>query len=67
MTEQTAIVPHPGGRWQQSLAPGGAAAVPVATLSPQPVPVTGFLMAALVVATTVAARRVAMAPAHSGP
>jgi low temperature requirement protein LtrA len=59
--------PLHGGRWQQSLAPGGAAAVLVATLSPEPVLLTGFLMAALVVATTVAARRVAMAPAHQGP
>jgi hypothetical protein len=59
--------PLHGGRWLQSLAPGCAAAVLVATFSPEPVLVTGFLMAALVVATTVAARRVAMAPAHHGP
>jgi low temperature requirement protein LtrA len=59
--------PLPGGRWQQSLAPGSAAAVLVATFSPLPVLVTGFLMAALVVATTVGARRVAMAPARHRP
>jgi low temperature requirement protein LtrA len=59
--------PLHGGRWHQSLAPGCATAVLVATFSPEPVLVTGILMAALVVATTVAARRVAMAPAHQGP
>jgi low temperature requirement protein LtrA len=59
--------PLHGGRWHQSLAPGCAAAILVATFSPLPVLVTGLLMAALVVATTVAARRVAMAPAHQGP
>jgi low temperature requirement protein LtrA len=59
--------PLHGGRWQQSLAPGCAAAVLIATFSPEPVLLTGFLMAALVVATTIAARRVAMAPAHQGP
>jgi low temperature requirement protein LtrA len=59
--------PLPGGRWQQSLAPGCAAAVLVATFSPSPVLMTGFLMAALVVATTFTARRVAMAPTHHAP
>jgi len=59
--------PLHGGLWRQSFAPGCAAAVLVATLSPEPVLVTGFLLVALVVATTVVARRVAMAPAHPGP
>jgi low temperature requirement protein LtrA len=59
--------PLHGGRWQQSLAPGCAAAVLAATFGPEPVLVTGFLMAVMVVAATIAARRVAMAPAHHGP
>ena len=49
--------PLHAGRWHQSLAPGGAAAVLLATFSPAPVLVTGLLMTALVVATTVATRR----------
>jgi low temperature requirement protein LtrA len=49
--------PLHGGRWHQSLAPGGAAAVLIVTFSPEPVLVTGLLVTALVVATTVAARR----------
>jgi hypothetical protein len=49
--------PLHGGRWQQSLAPGFAAVVLLATFSPEPVLVTGLLMAALVVASTIAVRR----------
>jgi low temperature requirement protein LtrA len=43
--------PLHGGRWVQSLAPGFAAAVLLATFSPEPVLVTGLLVAALVAAT----------------
>lgn len=45
------------GRWHQSLAPGSATAVVLATFSPEPVLVTGLLMAALVVSTTIVSRR----------
>jgi low temperature requirement protein LtrA len=51
--------PLRGGRWHQSLAPGCAAAVLLATFSPEPVLLTGLLMAALVVASTIMARQVA--------
>ena len=49
--------PLHGGVWRQSLAPGFAAAVLLATYSPAPVLATGVVMAAMVVATTVAVRR----------
>jgi low temperature requirement protein LtrA len=49
--------PLHGGPWHQSIAPGFAAAVLLATFSPEPVLVTGLLVAAMVVATTAAARR----------
>ena len=50
--------PLHGGRWHQSLAPGFATIVLLVTFGPEPVLVTGLLMAAMVVVTTVAARRV---------
>jgi low temperature requirement protein LtrA len=49
--------PLHGGLLRQSLAPGFAAAVLLATFGPEPVLVTGLLVAALVVATTVSTRR----------
>ncbi len=49
--------PLHGGLWRQSIAPGFAAAVLLATFSPEPVLVTGLLVAAMVVTTTAAARR----------
>jgi low temperature requirement protein LtrA len=49
--------PLHGGRWHQSLAPGTAVAVLLATFSPEPVLVTGFLVAGLVVASTITSRR----------
>jgi low temperature requirement protein LtrA len=49
--------PLHGGIWQQTLAPGFAVAVLLATFSPEPVLVTGLLAAAMVVVTTIAARR----------
>ena len=54
--------PLHGGAWHQSIAPGFAAAVLLATFSPEPVLVTGLLLAAMVVATTVAARRAVARP-----
>lgn len=56
--------PFRGGRWNQSLAPGCAAAVLLATFSPEPLLATGLMMAALVVASTITAR---LASGHHAP
>jgi low temperature requirement protein LtrA len=51
------LQPHHAGRWHTALAPSAAMAVLAATLTPEPVLVTGMLMAALVVTSVLAAPR----------
>jgi low temperature requirement protein LtrA len=56
--------PHHLGRWQAALVPGTAVLVLAATLTPEPILVTGLLMAALVTASLLAVPR---RPATSPP
>jgi low temperature requirement protein LtrA len=58
------LQPHHPGRWHTALAPTAAMAVLAATLTPEPVLVTGMLMAILVVTSVLAALRL---PASDAP
>jgi low temperature requirement protein LtrA len=55
--------PHHLGRWHAALVPGAAVLVLGATLTPEPILVTGLLMAALVTASLLAMSRPATSPA----
>jgi hypothetical protein len=55
------VRPHHLGRWHAALVPTAAVLVLVATLTPEPVLVTGLLVAALVAASVAAAPHAASA------
>jgi low temperature requirement protein LtrA len=54
--------PHHLGRWHAALVPGAAVLVLAATLTPEPILVTGLLMAALMTASLLAMPRPATSP-----